>query len=163
MRTMTGYIWYSVSLDGENWCASRPLLRKDKGLPIKAPLCCTPIYLLSNGKFLLIHQDNNGGIGTDGINLNEPSFMIKCRRPAAIALGEFRKDAEQPIWFSESRVLMDNDGVKLGPLQRLDIGVYPSMTFTGGSDVLWHPERKFFLLGKKITDEIISGMLVPEQ
>lgn len=32
MRTMTGYIWYSVSSDsGETWGNLRPLLRKDHG------------------------------------------------------------------------------------------------------------------------------------
>lgn len=54
-----------------------------------------------------------------------------------------------------------NDGVGLGPLKRIDIGVYPSVTSRNGNDVLWHPDRKFFLLGKKITPEWLSDLEVP--
>ncbi|MDH7568809.1 MAG: hypothetical protein QHJ73_04405, partial [Armatimonadota bacterium] len=154
-----GYIWYSVSGDdGHRWCAPRPLLRKDYGLPVLQPICCCPIYPLSDGRYLLLHHNNDGryqGCAPEETNKN--------RRPAFIAVGEFRPKAEQPIWFSESRLLMDNDGVPLGPLKRIDIGVYPSLTSRGGVDVLWHPERKFFLLGKRITPDLLAGLTVPQQ
>ena len=52
-----------------------------------------------------------------------PEETGKNRRPAFLALGEFRPGAEQPIWFSESKQFMDNDGARLGPLKRIDIGV----------------------------------------
>jgi hypothetical protein len=77
-------------------------------------------------------------------------------------LGEYRPNAEQPIWFSHSKQLMDSDGVGLGPLQRVDIGVYTSMTNRRGNDVLWHPDRKFFLLGKRITQEWLANLEVPK-
>ncbi len=51
---------------------------------------------------------------------------------------------------------MDNDGVPIGPLNRLDIAVYTSYTEVAGERVLWYPERKFFLLGKVITDAMIA-------
>ena len=51
---------------------------------------------------------------------------------------------------------MDNDGHGIGPLNRLDIGVYPSVTNRKGNSVLWHPDRKFFLLGKKITEQWLA-------
>lgn len=154
---MAGYIWYSVSDDdGASWCNPRPLLRKDHGLPVLQPLCCCPIYEYSPGRYILLHHNNDGRI--DG---NPPENTKLNRRPAFIALGEYRPDAEQPIWFSESKQLMDNGGVGIGPLQRLDLGVYPSVTNRAGNFVLWHPDRKFFLLGKKITEEWLADLTVP--
>lgn len=158
MRTMSGYIWHSVSDDdGQSWCSPRPLLRRDHGLPIEEPLCCCPIYRLADGRYVLLHHNNDGHF--EGSAREETG---RNRRPAFIALGEYRKGADQPIWFSESRQLMDNDGVGVGPLQRIDIGVYPSFTTRGGENVLWHPDRKFFLVGKRISDEFLDGLTVPE-
>jgi len=157
MRTITGYIWYSLSEnDGETWCSPRPLLRKDHGLPVLAPICCTPIYQMSDGRYILFHNNNSGRV--DGC---EPENTRVNRRPSYAALGEYRPDAEQPIWFSESKQFMDNDGVRLGPRQGIDIGVYPSFTTRRDNNVLWHPERKFFLLGKRITPTFLSDMVVP--
>jgi len=157
MRTMTGYIWYSLSGDdGRSWCGPRPLLRRDHGQPILQPIFCCPIYQMADGRYLLIHHPAFGG--KDPGNSNGPSSN---RRPAYIAVGQFRPGAQQPLWFSESRLLMDNDGAGLGPLDRVDIGGYTSFTSRGGNNVLWHPERKFFLLGKKITPEILAGLDVP--
>ena len=157
MRTMSGYIWYSLSGDdGFSWCSPRPLLRRDHGLPVLEPLCCCPIYSLSDGRYVLLHHNNDGRFQG-----STPEETRRNRRPAFIALGEFRPQAEQPIWFSPSKQLMDNDGVGLGPQGRTDIGVYPSMTNRRGNDVLWHPDRKFFLLGKRITREWLADLEVP--
>ncbi|MDI6827203.1 MAG: sialidase family protein [Armatimonadota bacterium] len=157
MRTMSGYIWYSISNDdGRNWCNPRPLLRRDHGLPILQPLCCCPIYEYSEGRYILLHHNNDGRV--DGYQPEDTKFN---RRPAFIALGEYRPEAEQPIWFSQSKQLMDNDGKGIGPLNRLDIGVYPSVTKRNNNFVLWHPDRKFFLLGKRITEEWLSDLEVP--
>ena len=57
---------------------------------------------------------------------------------------------------------MDNDGMGIGPLSRIDIGVYPSFTARGGKNILWHPDRKFFLLGKEISSEWLSDLKVEE-
>ena len=159
MRTMSGCIWYSVSADdGETWCNPRPLLRRDKGLPILEPLCCCPIYEYDEGRYVLLHHNNDGRF--EGC---KPEDTSKNRRPAFIALGEYRPEAEQPIWFSESKQLMDNDGSRIGPLKRIDCGVYPSVTKRKGNFVLWHPDRKFFLLGKRITDEWLADLNVPAE
>jgi hypothetical protein len=159
MRTMTGYIWYSLSEDdGYTWCSPRPLRRKDHGQPILQPIFCCPIYQLADGRYVLIHHNNDGRL-----NGCEPEDSFTNRRPAYIALGEFRPNAEQPLWFSDSRLLMDNDNVKFGPRQGIDIGGYTSFTTRKGNDVLWHPERKFFLLGKRITPELVAGLYVPTE
>jgi hypothetical protein len=156
MRTMSGYIWYSVSADdGLTWRNPAPLLRRDKGLPILEPLCCCPIYQLERGEYILLHHNNSGRF--EGC---EPEDTGKNRRPAFLARGEFRPNAEQPIWFSESKQLMDNDGKGIGPLNRTDCGVYPSFTRRQGNYILWHPDRKFFLLGKKITRDFLADMTV---
>jgi hypothetical protein len=159
MRTNSGYIWYSVSADdGENWCAPRPLLRRDFGEPILQPVSCCPLYRLSTGRYILLHHNNRGGY------LETPEATSGPRRPAYIALAEFRPNADQPLWFSASKQLMDNGdvGIDGDPNGRQkSIGVYTSFTNHKGNDVLWHPERKFFLVGKKITPEFLSDLRVP--
>ncbi len=158
IRTMTAYIWYSISDDdGETWCAPRPLLRNDHGLPILQPLFCCPIYSMADGRYLLVHHPAFGG--TDP---GKSGGLDSNRRPAYIAVGEYRPGAEQPIWFSESKMLMDNDGQGIGPLKRVDIGGYTSFTTHNGENVLWHPERKFFLLGKIIRPEFLADLSVPK-
>ncbi|MCX6892093.1 MAG: sialidase family protein [Verrucomicrobia bacterium] len=163
MRTNSGYIWYSVSADdGETWCNPRPLLRKDGGLPILQPLGCCPIYQLSDGRYALLHHNNRGNMEA------KPEATYGPRRPAFIALGEFRAGAEQPVWFSESKQLMDTDGLRydgtppiIGKHGSTDIGVYSSFTTRKGNDVLWHPDRKFYLVGKKITPDFLADLKVP--
>lgn len=158
MRTMAGYIWYAVSDDmGQNWCSPRPLLRKDHGKPILEPLCCCPIYQMANGDFMLLHHNNDGRL-----NGCTPEETGKNRRPAYIAKGQYRPNADQPIWFSESVELMDNQSTPIGPLGRLECGVYPSFSTRNGQNVLWHPDRKFFLLGKIIPAQLIELLRVPE-
>jgi hypothetical protein len=167
MRTSTNYIWYILSDDdGETWSTPKPLLYHDHGRPIMSPLFCTPIYQLPDGRYILIHhpaymipdlaRKYNIPVGEGGHKANTH------RRPAFLALGEYRPDADQPIWFSPSKFFMDNDGVPLGPRGRLDLGGYTSLTSVDGEIVLWHPDRKFFLLGKKITDSFLADMRVPK-
>lgn len=163
MRTNAGCIWYSVSADdGETWCNPRPLLRKDHGQPILQPVGCCPMYELADGRYVLLHHNNRGDLGS-------PERTHSPRRPAFIALGEFRPQADQPVWFSESKVFMDNqgyrvDGTRQGDGQKsdltFDIGVYPSFTTRGGENVLWHPDRKFFLVGKKVAPDFLADLKV---
>ena len=157
MRTMAGCVWYSVSADdGVSWRNPAPLLRKDHGLPILQPLCCCPIYEIATGEYVLLHHNNDGRL--DGC---APEDTHRNRRPAFLARGEFRPDAEQPVWCSESKQLMDNQAQGIGPLTRTDCGVYPSFTRRKGNNVLWHPDRKFFLVGKRIGREFLADLNVP--
>ncbi len=162
MRTNSGCIWYSVSSDdGRTWCNPRPLLRKDHGLPILQPVSCCPIYQLADGRYVLLHHNDRGDIESKPERTQEP------RRPAFIALGEFRPSADQPIWFSESKQLMDNEGIgadgkPASAAARTSIGLYSSFTTRNGNNVLWHCDRKFFLVGKKITDAFLADLKIPE-
>lgn len=163
MRTNSGYIWYSLSDDdGATWTNTRPLLRRDFGQPILQPVGCCPIYQLHDGRYVLLHHNNRGDIQS------KPESTALPRRPAFIALGEFRPEADQPIWFSESKQLMDNDGigpdgVRVTPDHpgNTDCGVYSSFTTRKGNNVLWHPDRKTYLVGKKITDDFLQSLAVP--
>jgi hypothetical protein len=163
MRTNSGYIWYALSADdGETWCNPRPLLRQDHGLPILQPVGCCPIYQLADGRYVLLHHNNRGNIEA------KPEATHSPRRPAFIALGEFRPGADQPIWFSGSKQLMDTDGLRYdgtppveGKHGSTDIGVYSSFTTRKGNNVLWHPDRKFYLVGKKITTDFLADLRVP--
>jgi len=158
MRTNSGYIWYSLSADdGHTWCNPRPLLRKDHGKPILQPVSCCPIYALGSGRYILLHHNNRGDITA------KPENTARPRRPAYIALGEFRPGADQPIWFSESKKFMDTGGYVVsgekGPSQ---IGVYSSFTGRSSNYVLWHPDRKCFLVGKKVAAEFLADLKAPE-
>lgn len=163
MRTNSGYIWYSQSRDdGANWGNPRPLLRQDAGAPILQPVSCCPLYQLADGRYLLIHHNQRGDIDA------KPEATHIPRHPAWIAVGEFRPKADQPLWFSESRVLLETNGIGVngkaagpGAAAQTAIGVYTSFTTRGGRNVLWYPDRKFFLLGKRITPEVVAGLRVP--
>jgi len=165
MRTNTGYVWYSLSSDdGRTWTNTRPLLRKDFGEPILQPLGCCPIYRLADGRYVLFHHNNRGNVKA------KPEATSEPRRPAFVALGEFRPDADQPIWFSRSKQLMDSDnigpdGTEPNEERRMstNVAVYTSFTTRDGQNVLWHPDRKFFLLGKIVTDEFLADLTVPEE
>jgi len=163
MRTNSGCIWYSTSADdGETWCNPRPLLRRDHGLPILQPVGCCPIYQLADGRYVLLHHNNPGDRDSKPENTAEP------RRPAFIALGEFRPHADQPIWFSPSKQLMDTEGYTVQGVRvesrkqgQVGIGLYSSFTTRGGNNVLWHADRKCFLVGKRITPEFLADLTVP--
>jgi hypothetical protein len=75
-----------------------------------------------------------------------------------------RSGAQQPIWFSEPKPLIDNDAVRWGPpgSGRLEAATDVSLTEHAGRRVLWYPDRKSFLLGKLLPDSLLDAMRVPE-
>jgi len=165
MRTCSGYIWWSQSSDdGETWCSPRPLLDRDFGIPLLNPVGCDPMYQLADGRYVLFYSNNRGDIDSGGAADATP------RRPCFLALGEFRPKADQPVWFSPPKQFMDSDGLTVagippgtpGMPTSADLSLYSSFTTRAGRNVLWYPERKFFLLGKEVTAEFLAGMSVPE-
>ncbi|MDC0936084.1 exo-alpha-sialidase [Pirellulales bacterium] len=171
MRTTTGYIWYSVSDDdGHHWRDAEVLRYRDNGQPIKQPHASCPIYPLRDGRFLLVYHNNDyyarNKLYGEALPENHPNIPIGpiyCyRRPAHIAVGEFRPRAHQPIWFSEPKQILDTDGMPVGPKRTDEIATYPSITDFKGKQVLWYPDRKHFLLGKFVDDKMLSGLTVGE-
>lgn len=155
MRTAAGSPFYSVSADrGETWTTPRQLLCRDGGEPLLHPLSPCPMYDLggneaASGHYALFFHNHDGHIGRWG-----PTDTSHHRRPIYLAAGRFAEGAEQPIRFDEPRLFMDHDGVGLGlpgTPGRRDMALYASLTVVDGAPVLWYPERKFFLLGRRVT------------
>jgi len=164
MRTMTGRIYYSVSADdGETWTKPEVMRYSDGGEEVLQPIVCCPIYALSDGRFILLYHNNDGHAGGG----KGPGDSDKNRRPAYVALGEYRPNAHQPIWFGKPVFFCDSDGVTLGPAQngdnmkampfRVEVATYTSFTERSGVRILWYPDRKYYLLGRYITDDYMSG------
>lgn len=163
LRSGSGYIWWSQSHDdGATWCSPRPLLDRDFGRPLLNPVASDPIYPLSDGRFILFYHNNPGGLAAGGMNDALP------REPVFAALGEFRPNAEQPVWFSPPKLFISTGGICPDGVKRNSMGyphshlsLYTSFTNRNGVDVLWYPENKFYLLGKRITPEWLFGLAVP--
>ncbi len=165
MRAWTGHIWYSVSRDdGETWRPPEVLRYKDGGEPLKHPLAPCPIYALRDGRYLLLFHNNDGHVGKH--NQREKRWKTNhlnfLRHPAFIAVGAYRHEAHQPIWFSAPKQILDTQGVPVGPKGTAEIATYTSVTEWRRRRVLWYPDRKHYLLGKVIDDELLADMNVPK-
>jgi hypothetical protein len=164
MRTMTGSIWYAVSDDdGETWLDPEPLCYYDDGPQVNHPMSPGPKYALSDGRFLLLYHNNPGTRGEHSQfavkwDCNQANFI---RNPTYIAVGEFRPDAHQPIWFSWPRKILDSGDIPIGPKGTADIATYTSITEWHGKRILWYPDRKYYLLGKYLPDELLADMKAP--
>ena len=163
MRTCTGYLWWSQSEDdGQTWTNPRPLLYHDHGRPLLNPVGSAPIYRLSDGRYVIFYHNNRGGRDLGGINDATP------REPLYLSVGEYRPSADQPLWFSPPRLFMATQGIgrdnvkrEPGQAQSGSLSMYSSFTSRSGNDVLWYPDSKFFLLGRKVTPELLEGLEVP--
>jgi hypothetical protein len=160
MRTTTGSPHYSISSDhGVHWSRPQALCYRDGGPPVLHPVSHCPIYGVDRGCYVLLYHNHDGNFGPWG-----PRDSRFNRRPIYVARGEFREGAEQPIWFSGPHFLMDNDGVPLGyGSGRSDLAMYSSLTFVEDEPVLWYPDRKFFLLGKRLPMDWIMEMKIFER
>ena len=158
IRTLTGRIWYTVSEDdGHTWRDPEVLLYQDGGDEVLHPQSPSPLYRLEDGRYLLFYHNHDGtGYGATG------PWDLDGRRPLFMAVGEFRPDASQPIWFSEPELVCDTLGVGVGPQSLMWLAMYATMTERDGSRTLWYPDRKHFMLGRHITDEMVDGLYAPE-
>lgn len=155
MRNMTGFIYYSVSTDnGKTWDNPKMLKYSDDGEGIKHPMSPCPLYKLRNGKFILIFHNNDGKrFRYDQADKDwEINVANVIRNPTFYAIGEYKADAKQPIWFSEPMEILNTGDVAVPPKMTAEIGTYPSITEFQGKTILWYPDRKRFLLGKYIDE-----------
>ena len=155
VRTNRGEVWYAVSADqGRRWDQARPLRTRDGGRKLLHPCSPCPVFDLGGGRYLLLFHDNDGyALGADS------RWHVRNRRPTYACVGEFRAGARQPIWWGAPRLLIDNDAVPWGPpgQGRFESAAYVSMTHVAGGRVLWYPDRKGFLLGKRLNDDLFIG------
>jgi len=159
MRTMTGYIHYSVSDDGgKNWRKPEAMRYCDDGDGIEHPISPCPIYSMSDNRYFILFHNNPGthlGFSQfkDSWDINEANFF---RNPTYLCLGKYMKDAYQPIWFSKPYKLFDTDDIAIGPKKTSEIATYTSYIEWKGKRILWYPDRKYYLLGKYLTDELLD-------
>ncbi len=159
MRTMTGYVYYSVSDDdGHTWRKPEMLRYSDNSDGIAHPMSPCPIYKIDENRYMLIYHNNAGeylGFSQfkDSWEVNEANFF---RNPAYISIGTFNKDSYQPLWFDKPQKLFDTDDIAVGPKKTAEVATYTSYTEWKGNRILWYPDRKFYLLGKYLTADILG-------
>ena len=158
MTTRMGALWYSVSEDdGATWRETEPLRYRDGGERVLHPASPGPLFALADGRYLLQYHNNEGNASGAPQPLHGLPYGFN-RRSLFIAVGEYQPDAHQPIWFSKGKRIADTDGVSAGIQGRNDCATYGSLTEKGGKRILWYPDRKHFLLGKEIPDELLADM-----
>ncbi|MEW6753649.1 MAG: sialidase family protein [Candidatus Latescibacterota bacterium] len=156
--SVSGHLLYSVSQDpdGRRWQRPQPLCYRDGGRPLLHPIAPAPLYALADGRFLIFHH-NHDGTRHGGLSPRD----MRGRRPTCYSVGAYREGAVQPIWFGEPRVLCDTQGVGIGPGELVWLANYASLTEQEDRRVFWYPDRKHFLLGRYITDEMLAEAPAP--
>ena len=140
LRNIQGSVYYTVSSDmGHTWRAPEPMCFDD-GSRIVHPLSPCPIYRLDEQRYILLFH---GRVSEDGIWFP--------RNPIRKVYGTFSPDSHQPIRFKKGsdEVLMTLPE-QAHAVGQFGLAMYGSHTKIQGRDILWYPDRKFFLLGKEI-------------
>ena len=139
MRTAVGYIACSISEDrGHTWSTPAPLYRDADGELMLNPVSPSPIYKLKDGRYILLYYSNKGD-AHGGFFPCEYQCYQTNRYPAFISVGY-----ENP------------QGKRLGVEGLTDAATYPSLLEDGEDRILFYPDRKHFLLGRRITDEWLA-------
>lgn len=147
MRSGGGSPYFSLSSDnGKTWTPPSKLRYGDGGVALDQPLASCPIYKLSDSRYVLVFHNNpgtaNGGLHTgDGSKNRTPAFIVYAREDLS---------KNQPLTFSAPIRFLENYVRPYGPQNRTEIGTYPSLTEVDGIPVLWYPDRKHYLLGKRL-------------
>ena len=152
-------VWYTVSTDAEarRWRPAEILRYRDQGDPVLNPLAPTPMFRLSDGRYLLFISNHDGyGFGARG-----PRDSHFSRRPQFFVVGEFRPRAHQPLWFSRPKLLFDTQNVGVFPFYYPWLSMYASLTEHRGIRTLWYTDRKMFVLGRLIPDSMLADLTVP--
>ena len=99
------------------------------------------------GSYALFTHGHDGHYGGYG-----PLDSSYHRRPILLHRGHYVPGGDQPVRFDDPEPFMDHRGVGLGPpgRPRYDLALYSSLTVRDGTPVLWYPDRKYFLLGRRL-------------
>ena len=151
LRTRQGRLYYSVGeADG---AFSRPevMCYADGGDAVLQPSSPAPLFTLDEGGYLLVFNNNDGRVfGAEEVH------HPRNRRPCYLASGRSEPDAEQPIRFSRPTLFIDNDGIPVdlvGNEPRFEAAAYGSLTRRDDGWIFWYPDRKHYLVGKRIPVE----------
>lgn len=139
MRSSVGSPLWSQSRDnGVIWTQPQPL-KDAAGNVYLHPRSPCPIYdwkgceAGSGMYFALVHNT----FDYEGEN------AYQNRGPLYLIAGRFDANAEQPIQFSAPKLFAPRRGAN---------SFYTSYTVVDGTGILWFPDKKFYLLGKKVDD-----------
>ncbi len=147
-RTLRGCIYCALSQDdGRTWDEPRPLRYQPGGEPILNPLAPCPLYKLSDDRFVLIFFNNDGsGHGGSG-----PTDAANVRNPAWITIGrELPGHPDQPIRFDVPGIFADTNWTAAPGTNRTQVATYPSLVERHGEVIIFYPDRKHYLLGKRL-------------
>ena len=151
MRTLRGCIYFALSEDdGRTWDEPRPLRYEPGGELVLNPCAPCPLYKFSDGRFLLVFYNNDGtGHGGSG-----PTDAANVRNPAWIMFGhEIPGHPDQPVRFDQPEVFADTGWTPAPGTNRTQVATYPSLVEDGGEIIIFYPDRKHYLLGKKLRVE----------
>jgi len=141
MRTWRGYIGYAVSKDkGRTWSEARPLRFRDGGEILKQPIASCPLYPLGDGRYLLTYHNNPGRSKMKKEDYPKYHWNV-FRSPCYYTIGVEQLNADQPIWFTEQKLFLDNGKTPGGPVGRTEVGTYTSFFTYQGKHYYWYPSR----------------------
>lgn len=147
-RTNRGEPWYTVSgNDGETWRTPEPMRYSDGEEVLKQCVSPCPVYQLASGDYVFLFNNNDGYVFGA-----ESRWDVRNRHPSYLCRGTYNGDTHQPIEWEKPELFIENQGVPWGPknLARYEAAAYPSITIENDESILWYPDRKGFLVGKKI-------------
>ena len=155
MRTMTGYAYRAVSADGgKHFSAPAPLIVGDIHFA-QQPLAPCPVYRADEETYLFFFHNNPGKrMGFDAMDPApwKSNLANYVRNPLYVCVGRYDPDSLQPLRFSKPEKLLDTCDIAVGPKKTAEVGTYTSLCSWQGRCYFWYPDRKYYLLGKDVTD-----------
>ena len=117
------------------------------------------MFSLEDGRYLCVFYNNPGkrlGYDSNGYPMMAQGMNV-TRGPLHLMLGRFDPESKQPIRFGKPLKFIDTDCVALGMYKQCCTAPsYVALTQWKGKTMLWYPDRKYNILGKEITPEILQ-------
>ena len=150
MRSSIGHpVWSQSRDDGRTWSDLKPLRDRDGGTLYLHPRSPCPIYdrrgesAASGEYFAFVHN---------AFDFTKDTAARQRRGQLYIIAGRFVPGADQPIEFATP---------KLFAARHYANSMYSSYTVADGEGVLWFPDAKYYLLGRKIDDSWFASFPPP--